>query len=447
LLRLLVPLDGDRGNPTGYIGALVIVSGGGQFLAIAEHTAGTVESFVLDAQGLPLFVSHPHGHVDYGIPLASPLVGDGPGESARYEDRLGVMVIGTIVPVPDMNWRVVTEAPVALALAELSALRRVSILLAAVFVGLVVLSSLFVAAQIVQPVRRLVEGARRIGAGDLDARVDVTGQDEIGTLGAAFNQMAAALSESLTQIERLHRREMERAGQLATVGELASGVAHEIKNPVVSLSNGLDLVTRHVRKDPALDAIVAEMSRKLARIEMAIRDLLTFARPPEPSLSPTAVRHLLNRAVTLVRPAADAAGVQLNIESQPTLPAVLVDEDLIAQVLVNLVVNAVQATGRDGKVLLVARGTGGGVQVEVRDDGRGIPPDRLGKIFRPFFTTKHRGTGLGLSISKGIMEKHGGTLTVDSTVDVGTTFYLTLSVAEASIEADEESGHSAATRE
>ncbi len=426
LVRLAVPLEGDSVTAApGYLAALVIIRGGGQFLQIPEHVAGTVESFVLDSNGRPLFVSHPHGHVDYSVALATPLLGGTQGESVRYEDRLGITVIGTIVPVPDSDWLVITEAPVAMALEDLALLRRVSIALAVLFVAVVGLTSLFVAAQIVAPVRRLVEGARKIGGGDLDARVQVAGDDEIGTLGAAFNQMADDLAMTSAEIEKLHRKELERAGQLATVGELASGVAHELKNPVVSISSGLDLVTRRTGDDPTLAPIVTEMNRQLKRIEVAVRDLLAFARPREPSLSPTTSKHLLDRAVTLVQPAADAAGVLLTVDRDSELP-VVVDEEMITQVLVNLVVNAVQATDRNGEVRILAREAGDRVVVEVRDEGSGISPDRLAQIFKPFYTTKHRGTGLGLSISRGIAERHGGSITVDSTEGVGTVFYMTL---------------------
>src|SRR5207245_593858 len=108
--------------------------------------------------------------------------------------------------------------------------------------------------------------------------------DEIGELGAAFNEMTAELEDTTARVTELHHREIERASQLATVGELASGIAHEIRNPVVGVSNGLDLVRRRVGDDPTLRPITDEMARQLARIEQAMQELLTFARPATPTL-------------------------------------------------------------------------------------------------------------------------------------------------------------------
>jgi signal transduction histidine kinase len=426
-LRLSAPIgEAPDRDAQRFLGALVILQGGGQFLEIPAHVAGTVESFVLAADGRPLFVSHPHGHVDYSIPLASPLLASSNGRSARYEDRLGVMVIGTVVPVPGMDWRVITEAPVELALAELARLRRVSLLLAGAFAVLVILSSSFVTTQIVAPLRRLVAGVRRIGAGDLDARVDATAKDEVGELGVAFNQMADDLARASSEVDALHKREMERASQLATVGELASGLAHEIKNPVVGISNGLDLVMRRTQSVESLAPITTEMKRQLARIELAVRDLLAFARPADPRPESTSAQRLVERALALSLPAAERAGVDLSVDAPDDAIELRVDESMIVQVLVNLIVNGIQAAEPDGVVHVVSRVVGSRGVIEVRDDGGGIPRDRLQTIFKPFFTTKHRGTGLGLSISKGIVETHGGSLTVESREGEGSAFFIEL---------------------
>lgn len=428
--RLTVPVEGPAGDLVGYLGGVVGQEGLAHFLEIPEHLAGSIESFIVDGQGRPLFVSHPHGPIHYAQPLETPLLAAPATTFARYVDRHGVEVIGTSLPVGGRSWRYIAEFPVADALGPLRALRRLSLLLGGVFAVGVIGTAWLVAGGIVAPIGRLVEAARRVGRGDLEVSVEVQDEDEIGELGRAFNEMTGALSDASARVRELHRREIERAQQLATVGELASGVAHEIKNPVVGIANGLDLVRRHVKDDEQLAPIMEEMTHQLARIEIAVRDLLSFARPATPKLAPADAERIGERAVRLVQPAAERAGVSLELESRPALPALQVDAELVGQALVNLLMNAVQATSAGGHVgLLTDAGDGDGtVRFLVSDTGRGIPVGELESIFKPFFTTRHSGSGLGLSITREIVERHGGRVEVESRLGAGSTFTVILPV-------------------
>ncbi len=395
-------------------------------LEIPEHLAGSVESFIVDERGRPLFISHPHGEADYARPLAAPVLELEPREFARYEDRHGVEVLGVAVPVEGLPWRYIAEAPVSAALGPLVTLRRVSSVLALAFAVLVVVAAWLVTGGIVAPVRRLLAATRRVAGGDLTSRVDVEGRDEIGELAAAFNEMTSELEETSARVEELHRREIERAHQLATVGELASGVAHEIKNPLVGISNGVDLLMRRVGDDPTLSPIAEEMSRQLERIESAVRDLLAYARPTEPTREPTEVNRVVRRVVTLVGPAADRRGVHVRTALDPSVAEIPADEELVRQALVNLLMNAVQATAPASEVGVRTRRAEAEVQIEVWDRGRGIPPQDLENIFKPFYTTRHSGTGLGLSITREVVERHGGRIEVESEVGRGSTFRIAL---------------------
>ncbi|HZD03364.1 MAG TPA: HAMP domain-containing protein, partial [Longimicrobiales bacterium] len=257
-LRLTVAVTDQPGVPEAWLVATIPLNEAGEFLEIPEHVAGTIESFITDAQGRPIFVSHVHGHLRYDQPLASPLLEMAPGAHARYLNPEGVEVIGALAALPAYGWRFLMEVPAADALGELGALRNLSLMLGSLFAVLVLAAGWFLAGGIVAPVRRLVTAARALGAGDLEVRVPDPGRDEIGELSEAFNEMAGELAANQKRLAQLHRREIERAQQLATVGELASGVAHEIKNPVVGISNGLDLVLRRV-DDPGLEPITSEM--------------------------------------------------------------------------------------------------------------------------------------------------------------------------------------------
>lgn len=438
--HLLAPLESEDGAEVGFLGGTIHIAESRQFLRIPEHVAGSIESFIVDERGRPLFVSHPHGHVHYDERLATPLLELDPGSSARYRDRQGVEVIGTSATVPGYPWLFITEIPVADALGELRSLRALSIGIEILFALLVAGAAWIVAGGIVEPVRRLVAATRKVGSGDLDTRVEIRERDEIGELGSAFNEMTGELSRTSAKVEELHRREMERAGRLATVGELASGVAHEIKNPVVGISNGLDLVIRRVGDDEDLAPIVREMKRQLTRIEDAVRDLLAFARPATPTLERIDGNEVVERAVRLVHPAAEKAGVRVDVESDPGLPDLVADEELLRQALVNLIMNAVQASSEDGRVRVATSTRDEEVRIRVEDEGSGIPDDELEQIFKPFFTTKHHGTGLGLSITREIVERHDGELGVESRVGGGTTFTMSIPVRPdgASAEAEED---------
>lgn len=425
-IHIAVPVYSEGATPVGYLAGSIFLADNPDFLELPEHVAGSIESFVVDGEGRPLFISHAHGHLDYSQPLESPVLVGGPGASARYVNRDGEEVIGTSVPVEGGEWRLLTEAPVTYALGELKQLRSLSIFLELFFALVVAALAWVVAGGIVAPVRRLVAATRQVGRGDLDVRVQSTEKDEIGELGRAFNEMTADLARISRRVGELHRKEIERAHQLATVGELASGVAHEIKNPVVGISNGLDLIQRKVEDDQALAPIADEMKRQLRRIESAVRDLLAFARPARPTLVPVEAGNVLERAVRLVQPAAEQAGVRVETRIEAGLEQVRMDEELIRQALVNLMMNAVHATQPGGEVHASARGVAEGVEFRVRDTGRGIPPDALEQIFKPFFTTRHSGTGLGLSISREIVERHGGRVEVESEMGVGSTFAILL---------------------
>ncbi len=426
VLELAVPAWPGRPGPPALLVGTVEIGASQRFLELPEHVAGTIESFVVDEGGRLVWVSHPHGHVDYDHPFWSPLLRLPPGSTWRYDNGEGIRVLGASVDIGDPPWRFITEVPLDEAQADLRSLQRLSLFLEISFGILVVAAAWFIAGGILAPIQRLVTATGSIGSGDLGIRVEAGGGDEIGELGRRFNEMADALEAHERRIEELHQREIERAEQLASVGELAAGIAHEIKNPVVGISNGLDLVARRVGADEQLSPITAEMQRQLARIESAIRDLLAFARPASPTLGPADVDRIVDRALLLVQPAAERGGVELRRGPVGEPVALEADEELVRQALVNLLMNAVQATSPGGTVEVGTTALDGYVQIEVADTGKGIAPEEIEQIFKPFFTTRHSGTGLGLPITRGIVERHGGALEVESRPGEGTVFRIRL---------------------
>jgi signal transduction histidine kinase len=238
--------------------------------------------------------------------------------------------------------------------------------------------------------------------------------------------MTTALAETTNDVRELHEREIERASQLATVGELASGIAHEIKNPVVGVTNGLDIVRRRAGTDATLLPIIDEMERQMRRVQDAIQELLTFARPATPALAPVSGDDLAERAIRLVQPTADKGGVRIEIRLDPSHASVLADAEMIHQALINLLMNAIEATPHGGRVDVYTRTSGDWIEIEITDTGRGIAPEHLESVFKPFFTTRHTGTGLGLSITREIVQRHGGAVALRSRLGEGTKVTIRL---------------------
>lgn len=426
--HLTAPISGGSGRVVAYLGGTVDVADANEFLQIPAHLADDVESFIVDSLGRPIFISHRHGDVNFSEPLASAVLAAGAQEVQQYVDRQGEEVLGTVAPIDGFPWRYVAELPTATAYGDLRTLAQVAMVLESLFLALLVAFAWLVARGLVKPLQILREASRRVARGDLAVRVPDQAADELGDVGRAFNEMTAALAESQARVKELHEHEIKRAAQLATVGELASGIAHEIKNPVVSIANGLDLVRKRVGDDPWLGNITDEMCRQTVRIQGAIQELLTFARPSTPTFVTISANAVMRRAARLVQPAASRAGVDIQVMDDPTQPRFLADEEMVLQALVNLLMNAVEASSSGHTVTATTRWVSDDVLFQIRDTGRGIPPGDLETVFRPFYTTRHTGTGLGLPISRGVAEKHGGTLELSSNDGRGTTAHFRLPV-------------------
>jgi signal transduction histidine kinase len=426
MFRLVVPVFGSESVPTAFLAGTLSLDGFRDMLQLPSRIAGHVESFIVDAGGRPLFVSHPHDSVDYAVPLVTPLLTLPDGATEQYRADDGASVFGAIVALPDYEWRLIAEVPTDEAFGALRRLGSLSLLFELLLVAVLIGTAIVVSRSIVAPLRRLVHASRRVARGDLSVRVKDDTGDEIGELGHAFNEMTIALAETTNDVRELHRREIERASQLATVGELASGIAHEIKNPVVGVTNGLDIVRRRAGADATLLPIIDEMERQMWRVQDAIQELLTFARPATPALAPVSGDDLVERAIRLVQPTADKGGVRLEIRLDPSHAFVLADAEMIHQALINLLMNAIEATPHGGRVDVYTRTSGDWIEIEITDTGRGIAPEHLESVFKPFFTTRHTGTGLGLSITREIIQRHGGTVTLRSRLGKGTTVTIRL---------------------
>jgi len=278
-----------------------------------------------------------------------------------------------------------------------------------------------------RPMVELQQKIAQLGGGDLTASVSFAHRnDEIGDLGRNFNQMVKQLRESRIEIERLHRTQMSRAEHFATLGEIATGLAHEIRNPLAGIAGVIEIISRDLPTTSPARAVVKDVRQEIARINHIVTDLLETARPHPPKVRKGDLNTTVEHAVMLGRQQALAKGVEIALHQDPRLPDVEHDADQIHQVLLNLLLNALQAIDQKGKIVVTVAHQGANAVVEVSDNGRGIAQENLPNIFRPFYTTKGDGTGLGLSLARRIIEDHQGRIDVTSTVGKGTTFALVL---------------------
>src|SRR5579863_7378583 len=287
-----------------------------------------------------------------------------------------------------------------------------------------------------RPMVELQEKIAQLGEGDLNVEVGFARRnDEIGDLGRNFNRMARQLRESRLEIERLHRTQISRAEHLATLGELATGLAHEIRNPLAGIAGVFEIIGRDLPSTSPARAVVKDVRQEIARINHIVTDLLQTARPHPPRVRKSDLNTTVEHAVMLGRLQAGAKAVEVVFTSDPTLPEVEHDSDQFHQVVLNLLLNALQATEGQGQVRVTVKAQDQFAVVEVSDNGRGIAPETLPNIFRPFYTTKGDGTGLGLSLARRIVEDHQGRIDVTSALGQGTTFTVLLPLQRAAAKA------------
>jgi two-component system NtrC family sensor kinase len=288
-----------------------------------------------------------------------------------------------------------------------------------------IFSSHLISREIVNSLREIEGLAVSISKGNFKKIEDIKSNDEIGSVIGAINIMSEELKN--------RQEEIIQSKKLASLGILTAGVAHELTNPLNNISmvaqNFIEMYDS-LSRDQRI-GLMDKVEEETKRIEGIVRNLLDFAKPKVADLKEADINNTIRKAVKLMQNTLDISNIELNLSLDPSIPHVFIDEPQIQQVLVNLIVNAIQAMSPGGKLFIKTRAceSKSAVIIEVGDNGKGIPPEFLPHIFDPFFSTKGvGGTGLGMSISYGIIKNHKGNIKVESTVDVGTTFTIELPV-------------------
>jgi signal transduction histidine kinase len=297
-------------------------------------------------------------------------------------------------------------------------------LLLVALLGFVVISLL--TRRITGSLERLALAADAVSRGELEQRVEENGTGETARVAHAFNAMTAHLRQTLQELA-------QRQG-LAALGEFAATLAHEIRNPLTTIRIDLQRVQEKLPKDSPTRGPVVRALRQIERLNGTVSNVLRLARSGQITAAPLDLRVPLEAALHVARPQFERYGVALDIEpgDLPHLP-VRGDPGALEQLFLNLLLNAQQAVEAGGRVSVSVRAEGAQAEVRIRDDGRGIAPDALARIFEPFYTTRADGTGLGLPIARRTAVAHGGRLELDSAPGAGTTARVRLPLLGASV--------------
>jgi two-component system NtrC family sensor kinase len=354
---------------------------------------------------------------------------DPPRGARTFEVRVPLEVAGR-------RWG---ELAIGYSLAPLeNSLKAVPGRLLAVAVALVLVNSVLTAfymESLIRPILGLHRTMKRAGAGDLTARAPARRGDEVGELASAFNRMMGELNDA-RDLESVRQTQLAHTEKMAAVGTLAASVAHEVNNPLAGVLTCLE----NMRADPANEELRSKylplIQSGVERIQRTVASLLDFSRPRPLHPEPVSINESLRGVVELAAYQLRKSGIDVRLGLDPGDPRVMADRSQMQQLFLNLVLNALQAMPDGGTLTLLTGVSDGQMFVEVRDTGRGIPPEIRDRIFDPFFTTRGvgLGTGLGLAVSDNIVAAHGGRIEVTSQVGVGSTFRVSLPRFEAAPE-------------
>lgn len=290
------------------------------------------------------------------------------------------------------------------------------------------------AIKIVAPINRLAEITRKISRGDITLRAPLREHDETFQLALSFNTMLDHLQltqESLeASLDLLHEKQAQLVAsqKLASIGTLASGIAHELNNPLNNIYLATQIMARELNQESCPEIvreIMKDIFSQTLRVKRIVSDLLEFAREKAPQLKKISIAQVAKDVMQQMMNSGEMSGIKFNLHC-PEEIEIMGDRHLLEQVFVNLFSNAADAMGASGSLNIAIQKVDSIVQITIFDTGKGIAPKNIPRVFDPFFTTKEKGTGLGLAIVYGIIGKHNGYIKVDSRLNEGTTFTITL---------------------
>jgi signal transduction histidine kinase len=336
--------------------------------------------------------------------------------SGRYRDETGQEMLAAMSRVEDLNWTVVVEQPTTEAFGIAERLQRnLLVVIGLALMGTMTLGWLW-GRSFITRIFALTKATQAIAEGRMDERVALSGSDEIHQLGESFNSMADRLVQLQEDVRKQERQAM--------FGRIAAGLVHDLSHPIQNIGNSCKLIQKMFDDMEYRDIFKRTVEREMVVIKRVLDDLRNIAKPIPLERFPVDVDRSVEEVAESMQQHAETAGVTLRTELAAEGAYIEADVFALGRVYRNLIINAIQATAPGGLVAVATELRGEIVQIRVYDTGCGIPPDRLGKIFEDFVTTKRRGLGLGLAISKKIVEQLGGEISVASESGKGTTFTI-----------------------
>ena len=345
-----------------------------------------------------------------------------------FGQRVGMLYVGVLeAKYADVRWK------------ALSLFIMITVAGMALAIGL----GYIIANKISRPVQQLIKASVQVSQGNLSPEIGSISKGEIGVLQKTFKQMLASIQERDQRQKAESEIKLLQSEKQASIGKLAGGVAHEINNPLTGIFTFTHMLLRRKDIPEEVRSDLETIAQETERVRKIVKGLLDFSRQTELDREPADVNRLVRFSISLVENQALIKGVSLNFEPGEGLPTITLDRNQIQSVLLNIMINALDATDPGGSITITS-GIGvstskpgqNGIEILCTDTGCGISPENLNKLFDPFFTTKDvgQGTGLGLSVSYGIVERHGGTIWVQSKVGKGSTFKVWLPIEEQSAE-------------
>jgi signal transduction histidine kinase len=299
-------------------------------------------------------------------------------------------------------------------------------LLAVAFVfGIGMLLTVYLSKSYVKPIEEVVAVAESVAAGNLNHELNTGRKDEIGNLAQSFNHMVGRLREQRDLEEKLRKAE-----HLAGIGQFATSIAHEIKNPLNFISLSIDLIREKYRPaDSAVqknfESLIVNIKNEIQRVSRFAESFLEYGRPLELNRRMTDICRLIDEVIDLVTAKAQKEEIEI-IKSYEASPEMLIDPEFMKTCLYNIILNAFQSMPMGGRLTVMTSQAENRFQLIIEDTGIGIPEDKISRIFDPFFTTKSSGLGLGLALTKRVIEEHKGKVEIRSAEGNGTTVMVTL---------------------
>jgi signal transduction histidine kinase len=384
-------------------GFAMVVAPGGELVAHGDPNKKALVAQMRNMSGHQLFAAaRTRGDV---IPV-----------SQEYADEDGGRQLGVAARIAQLGWTVIVEQPTREAYASATVLQRqLGIAISVALLVMIAVGYRF-GRSFINPILTLQRGTHDIAAGQLDTRVSIRRDDELGDLGTAFNTMADRLVKLQDEVKRQERQAM--------FGRVAAGLVHDLSHPIQNIGNSTRLLMRDDLDTESRDQFRRTIERELQTLKRFMDDLRHVVKPKPIERFAMDINGSVAEIAESMRTEGDRNGVTVDAQYAPGPLVIEGDRFALGRVFRNLITNAIQATEPGGRVTIATSRAGDRIEVSVTDTGSGIPPDRLPAIFDDFVTTKRRGLGLGLAISKRIVEQLDGTIDVQSEVGKGTAFTL-----------------------